>query len=53
VAARPACAATRQVSEEDDEPTVVDAARRGDYCVVFDPLVPRPAPRPAAQHGLA
>ena len=29
----------RQVSEEDDEPTIVDAARRGDYCVVFDPLV--------------
>ncbi|KAK9831444.1 hypothetical protein WJX81_006023 [Elliptochloris bilobata] len=26
------------VSEEDDEPTVIDAARRGDYCVVFDPL---------------
>ena len=33
-----------QVSEEDDEPTIVDEARRGDYCVVFDPLVRR-APR--------
>ncbi len=28
-----------QVSEEDDEPTIIEEAQRGDYCVVFDPLV--------------
>ena len=28
-----------QVSEEDDEPTIIAEAQRGDYCVVFDPLV--------------
>lgn len=28
-----------QVSEEDDEPTIIKEAQRGDYCVVFDPLV--------------
>lgn len=32
------CAFTVQVSEENDEPIIIEEGRRGQYCVVMDPL---------------
>lgn len=40
-----------QVSEEDDEPTIIDEAQRGDYCVVFDPLVRHALSASSSKYG--